>query len=272
MAKRHNKKRNTAFLYETLIRELTKSIVRKDNNRKSIAISILKEHFNKNTFLYKELQLYKDIASTADLDSHTAEKYIFELKSEHSKLNKENIFKEQSAVIAKINKLLSKSVFSNFVPNYKNLATVSQLFDDDVTVRKRVLLEKKIIESLISSENQDDKEIVPISKLAYRTFIEKYNSQYGELLDEQKSLLNCYITSFSNDKIELSIYLNEEIGRLKEVIQSSLELDEVKSDSRMVDSTNSILNLMEGFKKTPIDKDIIKQVLKIQNLAKEIQS
>ena len=31
---KHNKKRNTAFLYECLIKELTKSIVRKDETRK----------------------------------------------------------------------------------------------------------------------------------------------------------------------------------------------------------------------------------------------
>ena len=31
---KHNKKRNTAFLYETVIKELTKSIVKKNNEKK----------------------------------------------------------------------------------------------------------------------------------------------------------------------------------------------------------------------------------------------
>ena len=35
MKLKHNKKRNTAFLYETLMRELTKSILSKDANNKS---------------------------------------------------------------------------------------------------------------------------------------------------------------------------------------------------------------------------------------------
>ena len=80
MARRHNKKRNTAFLYEALVRELTKSIVKKDNNRKSTVITILKEHFNKKSLLYKELQLYKDAASTNELDPQYAEKFINYLK------------------------------------------------------------------------------------------------------------------------------------------------------------------------------------------------
>ena len=32
---KHNKKRNTAFLYESLIKELTVAIVRKNNDRKN---------------------------------------------------------------------------------------------------------------------------------------------------------------------------------------------------------------------------------------------
>ena len=33
---KHNKKRNTAFLYEALVKELTKTVVEKDNNKKNI--------------------------------------------------------------------------------------------------------------------------------------------------------------------------------------------------------------------------------------------
>ena len=32
---KHNKKRNTAYLYECLVKELTKAIVRKDSDKKS---------------------------------------------------------------------------------------------------------------------------------------------------------------------------------------------------------------------------------------------
>ena len=173
MSKRHNKKRNTAFLYEILVRELTKNIVRKNNERKSVTLSILKEHFKKGEVLQKELQLYKDTLSTEGLDPHTAEKYIYETRAAHQRLNKEEIFKEQSLVVSKINKFLSKSVFSNFVPNYKDLATLSQLFDDDVTVKDRVLLEKKIIEDVISVSEKKE-EMRPISSLAYKTFIKKF--------------------------------------------------------------------------------------------------
>ena len=271
MPRRHNKKRNTAFLYEVLVRELTKSIVRKNNKRKSAVLSILKEHFKKKSVLCRELQLYKDTISTEDMDLHTAEKYIFETKVAHQNLNKKEIFNEQGMVISKINKLLSKECFSNFVPNYKDLATISRLFDDDVTVKEKVLLEKKIIERITSSSDKK-KEMQTVSNLAYKTFIKKFNSQYGDLLEEQRQLLNHYIISFSNDDINLKIYLNEEIERLKDAVDSSLQLEEVKKDSNMVGLTKKVLNLIEEFKQIPIDKNTIKRVLKIQGLVKEIQS
>ncbi len=47
---KHNKKRNTAFLYECLIKEITKAVVRKDSARKESIINIVKEHFQKVPF------------------------------------------------------------------------------------------------------------------------------------------------------------------------------------------------------------------------------
>ena len=61
MKAKHNKKRNTAFLYEVLIKELTKTIVEKDPERKKVTSAILKEHFRKGTPLGQELILYKTL-------------------------------------------------------------------------------------------------------------------------------------------------------------------------------------------------------------------
>ena len=41
----HNKKRNTAFLYECLIRELTKAIIKENKEQQRVVKSILKEFF-----------------------------------------------------------------------------------------------------------------------------------------------------------------------------------------------------------------------------------
>ena len=81
-----------------------------------------------------------------------------------------------------------------------------------------------------------------------------------------------YILSFSDDKLGLKVYLNEEIGRLKEVINNSLGMEEVRKDSNMLESTKKVLARIEGYKNQEIDDSMIEQVLKIQRLAEEIQT
>ena len=55
MRVRHNKKRNTAFLYESLITELTKAIVRGQEEKKQKVLETIKKYFNADSPLKKEL-------------------------------------------------------------------------------------------------------------------------------------------------------------------------------------------------------------------------
>ena len=273
MKLRHNKKRNTAFLYETLVKELTKSVVNNNLKRKDTVLSILKEHFSKNSILGKELQLYKDVIGSKDLDFHTAEKILYETRMVYwTGFKNEKVYDEQSEVISKVNKDLSKSVFSNFVPNYKDLATLAQIFNDDLSVKRRVMLEKQIIGNMISKGEESKEKMKPIDKLTFKTFANKFNSMYGELQEEQRRLLTQYIFSFSDDGLSLKVHLNEEIGRLKKIVKDSLEMEEVRSDNVMMDTTKKVISLMEEYKGRDVDETMIQQVLKIQGLVKEIQS
>ena len=267
---KHNKKRNTGFLYEVLVRELTKSIIGNDLQKKKIILSVIKEHFGKNRVLSRELELYKALDKLEENDPIVAEKILFEAKQEYKSINKQKIFNEQSTLIKLINKNLSKSVFTNFVPNYKNLATIAQIFNNEVPLKKRVLLEQSLIKGPDIIEEK--KEIVPIDDLVYKTFVRKFNDKYGkELLEEQKELLNKYISSFADNGLGLKIYLNEEIGRLRQIIEESLQTSEMREDSNMLESTKKVLAIIGDFKEKQVDADTLEKVLKIQNLVSEIQ-
>ena len=52
---KHNKIRNTGLLFEFLLRQITSDVLNKNNGQ---AVSIVKEKFNENTELGKELALY----------------------------------------------------------------------------------------------------------------------------------------------------------------------------------------------------------------------
>ena len=127
MRLRHNKKRNTAFLYEALVRELTKSLIKQNKFKIKQVGSIIREHFSKNTFLFRELSIYKPLYESGSITREHARKLIYESKIAHERLDKRKIFDEQTALIKIINKTLGASVFKSFVPNYN--------FFDSIVIR-----------------------------------------------------------------------------------------------------------------------------------------
>ena len=274
---KHNKKRNTAFLYEALLKEVTKAIISGDRKAKKTAISILKESFAPKAVLSEELELYKTLLETKEMDNLAAEKIVFQVRQARNNLNETDIQEAQNRLISRVNKELSSSVYSNFVPNYKNIATVSQLFSTDegnASIKSGVLLEQKIVTSMMEGTNTPEApKMKPIDNLVFKSFVSKYNKEYSSgILNEQKELLNHYILSFSDNGVDVNIYLNEELGRLHGVLTDALASDEIKTDATMVESTKRVISMIDGFRETPVDKDLIEDVLKIQNLVSEIQA
>ena len=199
---KHNKKRNTAFLYESLIKELTMSIIKADNQRKSLIINIIKENFGKNSVLKKDLEVYNSILENKDsMTQEFSSKFLEETKKDFNNLGRKEVFNAQTRLIESINKNLSNSVFANFVQNYKNIATVGQWFSSDgLNAKSRLLVENKVLNIITPKEKTNDK-MVHIDNLTYRTFVDKFNETYDKSLREnQKLLLTNYITSFSDKR------------------------------------------------------------------------
>ena len=210
MKHRHNKRRNTAFIYEALVKELTKAIVNEKIERKNKIFFVMKQHFHKNSILAKELELYNTLINTTDLETVLAEKVLSEAKKQHNSLDAEKVYRAQSQLIKEINTILSKDVFSNFVPNYKILAAAYQIFNSDLPPKKKVILEESIVKRMIRQEIISEERQTSTDKLTYKTFVGQFNEYYSDnLLTEQQSLLNKYITSFADNGIELKIFLNE---------------------------------------------------------------
>jgi len=271
---KHNKKRNTIFLYEALVRELTKATVEKDQDRRETILSIVKEHFNTNTTMGREVRIYKNILETKGTKTTIAEKILSESKIEYSVLDKEQIFTEQSQMISKINKELSKGVFTTFVPNYKNLATLHQVFNNlDLSAKQRVLLEEETLQLMIEgTQGVEKKELKHIDNLVFKSFVERFNNEYTGLLEEQKTLLSRFIASGVGEDLEFQIYLNTEIGRLKEEVSVAKETKEFVEDNEMTEKADQVLGLLETFSQKPLEDGDLKKILKIQELAREIKN
>jgi hypothetical protein len=264
---KHNKKRNTAFLYECLIKEITKAVVRKDEARKQTIINIVKEHFSKGMPLWEDLQLYKQLQETKGLNKDLAIRYVTEVKKDWESLNRKDIFNQQTHLIKKINESLGSDVFGNFVENYRNLATIGHFFNSSSdNARNRLISEDRVKNLVMIKENkQKDKDILHIDKLTYNTFVTKFNETYQHTLrKEQRQLLTNYITSFSDNGLGLKSFMNEELGRLKDEIKSI-------SNTEYKEKLGKINEKIESYSKTPLTEDIVKEVFYIQDLIAEIK-
>ena len=175
-------------------------------------------------------------------------------------------------MIDDINKEISPSVFGNYVPNYKTLATIAQIFSKNVSPKKKVMLESLVAENM-AKDIERKVEVEEVDNLVYKTFIKKFNEKYDErLLKEQKDLLNYYVSSFSDNALELKIFLNEEIPRLREQLENSLETEELSSDSEMQEKTKEIIGRLASFSREQISESLLLTVLRTQKLVKEIYS
>ena len=269
---RHNKKRNTAFVFESLIREATLAILKNDLEKKDKIIKIIKEHFGPNSTLKGDFNCYRSLYANQNLDKQTSEKILKETKLQRRLLSPKRLFSEQTKLINSINKQLSPSVFSNFVPNYKTLASISQLFSDKTSPKNKILLENKIIYDMTLSDKSESS-VDQIDKSVYNLFVEKFNNKYdNELLEEQKQLLNYYVSSFSDNALSLKVYLNEELARLKTELESAKETNEIKSDQNMIEKTELIINKLNSFAKQPISEALLLVIMRAQSLVREINT
>ena len=266
---RHNKKRNTAFVYEALVREATVAVLKEDVERRDKTISIIKRHFHSKSLLRQDLECYRSLYENQSLDENTSQKVLTESRRQKMMIDPTGLFKQQTELIHDINKELTPEVFNNFVPNYKALATIDQMFSQKTSPKNRVILEGEIVKGM--STTTQNAETPAIDNVTFRTFVGKFNDKYENgLLQEQKDLLTRYITSFSDNGLELKMYLNTEIGRLKTKLAEAVNVDAIKNDEDMLNKTNQIVEKLKSFAKSDINENVLMTVLKTQSLVEEI--
>ena len=271
---KHNKKRNTAFLYEVLVREITKCIVENNAPKKQTIVSVVKEYFTKDSYLKKELDLYRTVLETRKLKVHTAEKLLNEVKKEHDKLDKKELFNEQTRLINKINKSISKDVFDNFVPSYKSIATVYQLFNhEEMPMKERVLLEGSLVDNMLLSKKKKQEatsQLKPIDNIVYKKFVENFNSTYDNLNEKQTNLLRHFVNSVNDEgKLQFNVYLNEEIGRIKDVLTEASTAQGHDEDVKK--KISSVFEILENMKSQRLTDKSLVTIMKVQELAEELE-
>ncbi len=229
---KHSKFKNTGFIFELLVRQITSEIMSGTTNSK--AEKILKEYFSAKKELSKELKLYQYLINEKYNSESKAEKFVETVCEARKRLDEQKLTKEKYNLIKEIKQVYNIDEFiKSSISNYKNLASIYKVFEATITKEsfepKDIVNSKfTIVESMINSsiENKDKKvndrvleeyrkQDEEVRMLSYKMLVENFNKKYNNLSVGQKSLLKEYINNINNTG-KLKEYVNNEVNTLSE--------------------------------------------------------
>jgi len=226
---KHSKFKNTGFIFELLVRQITSEIM---SANKSVAEQILKEHFNSKKELSKELKLYQYLINEKYNSESKAEKFIDTVCEARKRLDETKLTKEKYNLIKVIKEQYGLEEFiKSPVSNYKALASIYKIFEVTTSneqyeptdiVNARFTIAENIINSSIQNKDVKIKDAVleeyrkqddDLRAITYKLLVESFNKKYKNLTPGQKDLLREYINNI-NDTGKLNKYISEEVTKL----------------------------------------------------------
>jgi hypothetical protein len=226
---KHSKFKNTGFIFELLVRQITSEIMSSDT---SVAEKILKENFNSKKELSKELKLYQYLINEKYNSESKAEQFINTICEARKRLDENKLTKEKYNLIKQLKETYNIDEFiKSSVSNYKTLASIYKLFEVSSTdeqydpkdiVSSRFTIAENIINTSIQNKDSKIKNAVleeykrqdeDLRAISYKFLVENFNKKYKNLTSDQKGLLREYINNINNTG-KLNAYVSEEISKL----------------------------------------------------------
>ena len=263
---KHSKFKNTGFIFELLVRQVTSEIMSGKIN--SIAEKILKEHFNSKKELSKELKLYQYLINEKYNSESKAEKFIDTICEARKRLDEKKLTKEKYTLIKEIKETYGLDEFiKSPISNYKTLASIYKIFEVTTSeeqyeptdiVSSRFTIAENIINSSIQNKDVKIKDAImeqykkqddDLRAISYKLLIENFNKKYKNLSSQQKGLLKEYINNMNNTgklKEYVSVEVHTIVEGLKEVGSkisdkvTKIKLAETISNLKKVKSAKAI--------------------------------
>ena len=264
----HNKKRNTALIYEMMVNELTKAIINKNQESKNKISTMFKKYFSKGTVLHKENSIYSSLTESRDLGNEIFKEVLETAKKQYNLLDKKSIFNQQTRLISEVNKSLGKDFWSNYVKDYQWTATLNQVLKQDNPPNNQVLLEHKLVDIKKPVESKTAS-FPKIDNLAIKSFVQKFNSTYKQTLTEsQRTILNKFILSSHDNGLELKTCIYEELEDIRQQLQ---EAQSNTKDDSVKNKINKVVQKTQSYQDSKVDQKIIFEVFQMRSLVEELK-
>ncbi len=278
---KHSKIKNTSILFEVLTRQITADVLAGKDTK---TVKLVKQFFNENTELGKELQLYRVLAEKTYESADKATQLLETVIKSRQRLSNSKLRNEKYNLIKQIKENYNVTDFMNVrLPNYKILASIYNIFQaetttdnfnpEDVvnskfTVLENIVGKKKSVknDNFLKEYKEKDKDL---RLLAYQILVDKFNTKYKSLNESQKDLLKNYINNISNTN-SLREFVDVEVNKTKKELQKHLS---IISDKITKIKLSEAIKQIETLKKGQVVTE--KQVLNLMRyyeLVKEIKN
>jgi hypothetical protein len=232
MSRSHNKKRNTALLYEFLIRTISSALVEGDKKKSATALRILRRHFKPGTQLYKEFRLFNALIKTTVSTDGVASSIISEARSAATTADLATLDREKSLLIRSINHLIKdENFYDQPVSEYRLYATIQTLLNEwrkpagTADIASLANYEDQLRSWLISEKKKQESTVIDESpgttRLLMKVMMKKLNEKYSNSLNsDQKEIIKAYAFSTANED---QTTIKKKLEEVKENLVQSIE-------------------------------------------------
>ena len=211
MSRSHNKKRNTALLYEFLVRTISAALVEGNKKKSSTALRILRRYYKPGTQLYKEFRLFNALVKTTVSSDAVSSSILSEAKAAAATADLAALDREKSLLIRSINHMIKdENFYDQPVNEYRMYATIQTLLNEwrkpagtgDIAamakyedmLRAWLVSEKKAADHTVSDDTPGE------SRLLMKVMMKKLNEKYSTSLNsDQREIIRSYAFSAAND-------------------------------------------------------------------------
>tara|TARA_R110002012_G_scaffold69218_1_gene179258 strand:+ start:674 stop:1516 length:843 start_codon:yes stop_codon:yes gene_type:complete len=277
MKVKHSKYKNTGILFELLTRQITADTLSGKSNK---SLNFLKKHFNSKTELLKEYKIYHTLATKKYKKDIQATMLIDTLLEAHKKLNQSQLRREKFNLIKELkNNYSVNNFFKSKINNYKIMASIFNLLENNKASSNSILNSKLTLLEHITVKQTNKKQNTVLENfnkqdkntrlLTYKVLLEKFNTKYTNLGENQKILLKEYVNSVSNSP-SLKAYINEEIKKVKRNLTNYTK--KIK-DKAIVIKLNETKTLIKPLcKKSSVHDDNVTNLLNYYELINELKT
>ena len=279
---RHNKKRNSALLYEFLIRHISGCLINDDKKSAVKAMEISKRYFSSGSVLRGELNLFNSILNTEVKSRNSAQRILSEVLRDAEKMNSRQLDAEKSKLIKEINYSFEGSKFyKHKIPYYTVYASIYTLLSEQRNKKKilssvnRIKLEDSVVEHLVNKVkpvNETMKIDPNYNNAVYKFVVQNFHKKYkNKLTENQKKLLTKYaVYLISEDKNVMDKAIQKEVSVIKHKIVNIQDISVMK-DQELMKKLRECYTKLSEIDFSVITEDKILELLKYVKLAEEVE-